>query len=51
METSNMFGSRNIAVTFNFTMIIKIVNKNVIILCNGTLDRIRQIDFGVKYGS
>jgi len=32
METSNMFGSRNYVLTFNFTMILKIINKNMIIL-------------------
>jgi hypothetical protein len=51
METSNMFGSRNFVVSFNFTMILKIINKKVIIFCNGSLDGIRQIDFGAKYGS
>jgi hypothetical protein len=51
MKTYTMFGPRNFILTINFIIILKIINKNVIILCNGNLDGIRQIDFGVKHGS
>jgi hypothetical protein len=49
METSNMFGSTKFILTIDFIMILKIKNKNI--LRNGSPDRIRQLDFGAKYGS